>query len=126
MLHFARLSRLKPRPPSSTLGAKMSADRWAEPGNSTTLEKKREEVKGNEEAKVPLPDFRLAEASEHVNHGEPSEQSSQQEVTSGARRAKLQRRKKTSEKVSGVMWNFDTIVLEGKKKTPHTHTHRQT
>lgn len=96
----------------------MSADLWAEPGRSTsvaqtTLEKQREEVEGNEEAKVPHPDRRPVEASELVRHSRPPELSGQQEVTSeegggGARREKMQRRKKTSKKASGVMMVLTT------------------
>lgn len=88
----------------------------------TALEKKREEVKENEEAEVPFPDIRPAEASELVRHAGPPELSVRQEVTSGegggARRAKLQRGRKTSEKVSGVMMVSNTVFCEIK----HTDT----
>lgn len=96
----------------------MSADRWPEPGGGTlvlptALEKQREEVEENEEAKVPLPDRRPAEAFELPKNSWSPDRSGRQEVTSengagGGRRDKMQRRKKTSKKVSGVVMILTT------------------
>lgn len=98
--------------------AGMSADKWAEPNGGTrvlptALEKQREEVEGNEEAKVPPPDRCPAETSELPRNSRSPDWSGRQEVTSedgggGARREKVQRRKKTSKKVSGVVMILTT------------------